>query len=219
MPILQKRVQFHFAAAMADALLFSLSKTWHISIEDPERLIRSFAACNGPHIATFWHRYLLSMVSIFRGYPVAIPVSEHKDGEYIAHLIERYGMNSIRGSTTRGSLRLLRKLIDHLKAGGNCALTPDGPRGPNMSVQPGFALLSRKTGTPVSPIAVAIDRGWTLNSWDRLVIPKPFANIQIVIGRTVNIPPEGKIEQYCESLHSAMLELGDRAAANLTATV
>ena len=213
MPILQNRIHFHAAAVAADMLLGPLSGTWKVSVEDPEAILESIAKKRCVHVAAFWHRYLLAMLCIFRGYPVCVPVSKHSDAEYAAHLMKRYGIRTARGSTTSGSLQLIRDLMQHMKAGESCAITPDGPRGPRYSVQPGLVLLSRRTGAPVHPVGVAVDKGWIVNSWDRLVIPKPYARIGLVIGRALTFPPGQKVEEACEVFRSHIKVCSDKAAS------
>ena len=204
MPILKKRIQFHAAAVCGDMLLSMLSATWKVSVKDPEGVLRSIYEKKGACITTFWHRYLLTMLCVFRGYPVCVPVSEHEDGEYVAHVMKRYGLLTVRGSTTRGGQRMVRELVRNIEAGWSCAITPDGPRGPVYSVQPGFILPARRTGAQVYPIGVAVDRRWLFNSWDELVLPKPFARVSIVVGKALNVGQGRDAAQLCESLRSQM---------------
>ncbi len=212
MPIIKKRLQFHVAAMAGDIFLSMLSSTWKVSIEDSEGVLCSIAKKEYACITTFWHRYLLPMLCIFRGYPVCVPVSEHKDGEYVAHIMERYGLRAVRGSTTRGSLRMIRELTENIAAGLSCAITPDGPRGPKYRVQPGFILPSRRTGAPVYPIGVAVSKSWKFNSWDELVLPKPFAGIRVVVGEAIKVSSGRDVNRQCETLRSKMVECEEKAA-------
>ena len=108
---------------------------------------------------------------------MVVPVSEHQDGEYVAQAMQRMGFHSVRGSTTHGALRLMRKLLQEVQKGYIPAITPDGPRGPRYSVQPGFLLLARRLGLPVYTVGVHAESAWVMSSWDRFVVPRPFATI------------------------------------------
>ncbi len=212
MPILQKRIQFHAAAVAGDLLLSPLAATWRVSIEDPDGMLRSIAAGRGVHIAAFWHRYILALLCLFRGYPVCVPVSTHSDAEYIAHIMNRYGLKTVRGSTTRGAVRLVREIVRRMDSGTSCALTPDGPRGPACSVQPGFILLARRTGAPVHPVGMAVSSGWVFNSWDRLIVPKPYAKIGMVVGPALPVLADCDSKSYCEMLRDRIMQCGEQAA-------
>jgi hypothetical protein len=88
----------------------------------------------------------------------------------------------IRGSTTRGAERALLSLVRELEAGREVAITPDGPRGPARSFAPGALIAAQRSGAPILPVAASADRAWRLGSWDRFVIPKPFARITVAYG-------------------------------------
>ncbi len=195
-------------------MLGLLSATWKVSIEDTEGVLKCISSKKSAHITTFWHRYLLCMLCIFRGYPVCVPVSRHNDGEYVAHIMHRYGLLTARGSTTRGSLSMIREMVRHINAGRSCAITPDGPRGPKYSVQPGFILLARRSGAPVHPIGIAVSGCWTFHSWDELVVPKPFARIRVVIGKGLTIPPRRgrNTEYYRRLVQEQMIQCSKEAA-------
>ncbi len=220
MPILQKRLQFGALAFLAEKMLSGLASTWSVAVHDKDRVIKGINKRRYPSIVTFWHRNLLTLLPLFSNLPVCIPVSEHKDGEYVAHLIDRFGMHTVRGSTTRNSLNVMRGLIDNLNSGVSCAITPDGPKGPNKSVQPGFILLSRKTKTPVIPLGVAVNKGWVFNSWDKLILPKPYSQIQLIFGKPIDLKVgRDSSSQNCKILREATLKLDDKAASIVKGSV
>ena len=92
------------------------------------------------------------------------------------------GYASVRGSTTRGGGRALLGLIRELKNGRTVVLTPDGPRGPVGVFQAGALVAAQRAGVPVVTVAVQVDRAWRLNSWDRFIVPKPFARLSVAFG-------------------------------------
>ena len=75
-----------------------------------------------------------------------------------------------------------------MAAGKPAGFTVDGPRGPARVAQPGAVWLAKATGNPVLPFHLEADRHWTMNSWDRTQIPKPFATVALVVGEPFDVP-------------------------------
>jgi lysophospholipid acyltransferase (LPLAT)-like uncharacterized protein len=132
-----------------------------------------------PVIFCLWHGELLPLLWQHRGQGVAILISEHHDGEIIARVAHGLGFRTIRGSTSRGAGRALIALIRHLEEGGEVAITPDGPRGPRGEFAPGAAVAAQRAGATLLFTRAAARRAWRLKSWDRFLVPKPFARIQV----------------------------------------
>ena len=132
---------------------------------------------NLPVIFVFWHGGLLPLVYAHRPQNGVVLVSEHGDGEYIARIIERYGFETVRGSSSRGRVRGMRGLVRAAQRGKDVVITPDGPRGPNREVKSGALVVARLTGLPLIPVGVASTSSWTVNSWDRFILPFPFTSI------------------------------------------
>jgi len=183
MPILQKRVHFWAAGLLGSSLLRLHSLTWRLSKLEPDSLSDQLRKRTRQIFIAFWHRHLMVVLCAYRGLHFCAPVSTHKDGEYVAHVMERLGSLAVRGSTTRGSVNLLRGMLRAVKEGWNCGVTPDGPRGPRFTVQPGVIMLARRSGLPLYPVGVAAKGAWVLNSWDAFVIPKPGAKVCIFFGQ------------------------------------
>ena len=141
-----------------------------------------------PVVFTLWHGRLLPCTYHHRGEGVVTLVSLHRDGEYITRAVRRWGYIAVRGSTSRGGLEALRELIRHVKQGRSLAITPDGPRGPFQKMKPGPAIIAQRTGAPIIPVASAASRGWFFGSWDRFLIPQPFARCQIAYGEPLFVP-------------------------------
>jgi len=150
-------------------------------------------------IGVFWHYSFLYFFYCFRQYPAAVMVSASRDGEYIAQLARLLGHVPVRGSSNRGGVRALREMIDLLRRGRNSAIVADGSQGPARRVQPGCILMASKSGKPIFPMAWAADRCLIFNSWDRTVVPLPFATIVLHYGEPFAVPPDlvpAQIEQY-----------------------
>jgi lysophospholipid acyltransferase (LPLAT)-like uncharacterized protein len=107
------------------------------------------------YILAFWHAHLLLMLHSRYRRPISVMISQSKDGEYIARVFDWYGVDSARGSSTRGGSAALRELIRAARAGKNIVFTPDGPKGPARIAQPGVIAAAQATGLPVIPVAFA----------------------------------------------------------------
>jgi lysophospholipid acyltransferase (LPLAT)-like uncharacterized protein len=141
-----------------------------------------------PTIFAFWHEHQVISMSVFRGFGIYVLVSRSKDGDYASKVMESFGFNTIRSSSSNGRLTALRGLARMLRQGRHVAITPDGPRGPRHCCQPGPVFLGAITGARVIPFGCALDRAWRLKSWDRFEIPKPFSRAVVVFGEPLDVP-------------------------------
>lgn len=161
-------------------------------------------------ILAFWHRHLLLMPYAYRGRRISVLVSRHRDGELIARTVARLGIDSSRGSTTRGGVAGMRELLRKARAGYDLAFTPDGPRGPVGKVQPGVIAAAAATGFPILPVALAASRCRRLRSWDRFVVPMPFSAVHFVHGEPLEVERKAAIEPAAAELER---RLNDAEAA------
>jgi lysophospholipid acyltransferase (LPLAT)-like uncharacterized protein len=141
-------------------------------------------------IVTFWHGRLLMMPFAYPGQPGTILISQHREGEYITRIAQRLGFVVERGSATRGGAGAFRRMVHALQTGRNAVITPDGPRGPSGRVKSGVIELSRLSGMPILPVAFAAWPRIVLQSWDRFVVPYPFARGVYVWGPPLRVPPD-----------------------------
>jgi len=160
-------------------------------------------------IMAFWHGRILPSTYFFRNRGIVVIISENFDGEWIAGIIERFGFRTARGSTSRGGRRALLQLTREVAGGRPAGFAVDGPRGPARVAQPGAVWLAKATGNPVLPFHFEADRFWTMNSWDRTQIPKPFATIALAVGE----PFEVSGDSTDDGLEIARLELEARLRA------
>lgn len=213
-PAQERRVRRTVAGG--HALLRSLAATWRLrSVDDAP--LRRLRAEGRPLILSLWHGHLLPLVYHHRGEGVHVLISEHRDGEIIARIAERLGLRTVRGSTTRGGGRALLSLVRVLEGGGEIAVTPDGPRGPARRYQAGVLVAAQRAGVPIIPIGVHAARGWRLNSWDRFLVPAPFARITVAYGPPTCVeagsPREAAAEaERFERLHQAAVARACEAA-------
>ena len=143
-----------------------------------------------PGIFVFWHRCVLPAMWIFRHHNLGVITSESRDGEYIARVISRMGFVPIRGSSSRGGRRAMVEMRQLVSDGGGVAFTIDGPRGPRYVAKRGPVTLARITGIPIVAFYAALDRAWALNTWDRFLIPKPFARVYIRASTRFHVPAD-----------------------------
>ena len=165
-------------------------------------------------IMAFWHGRILPATYYFRRRGIVVITSENFDGEWIAGIIERFGYGTARGSTSRGGRKALLQLTRELETGRPAGFTIDGPRGPARVAQPGAVWLAKATGHPVLPFHLEADRHWTLKSWDRTQIPKPFSTVAIAMGEPFDVPAdadEAGIESARLQLEARLKELETRA--------
>jgi lysophospholipid acyltransferase (LPLAT)-like uncharacterized protein len=170
---------------------------------------------DGTHfILAFWHRHLLLMPYAYGGKRISVLVSQSKDGELIARTVARLGIDSSRGSSSRGGIAGMRSLLRKAAEGWDIAFTPDGPRGPLREVQPGVVLAAAATGLPILPVAVAATRAKLLRSWDRFVVPLPFSTVHFVYGEPLVVERRGDTVEAAAEL-KRRLDLAEAEAERL----
>jgi lysophospholipid acyltransferase (LPLAT)-like uncharacterized protein len=168
----------------------------------------SILASGRQPIFAFWHGRILSATLFWQNRRIVVITSQNFDGEWIAGIIARFGYGTARGSTSRGGARALVQLRRDLAAGRPAAFTVDGPRGPARVAQAGAVFLAGATGHPILPFHIEADRFWTMKSWDRTQVPKPFARIGIAIGEPIEV--QGTAEA---TLEAGRVALQQRLAA------
>ncbi len=201
----RKRVEVAAIAGVGYPLINALGHTLRWRVEGLEHLDAIRASGRQP-IMAFWHGRILPATFYFRRRGIVVITSENFDGEWIARIIERFGYGTARGSTSRGAKRAMLQLVRDMAAGKPAGFTVDGPRGPACVVQPGAVWLAKATGNPVLPFHLEASRHWTLRSWDRTQIPKPFATVALAIGEPLEVPRDATDEQ----IETARLTLEQR---------
>jgi lysophospholipid acyltransferase (LPLAT)-like uncharacterized protein len=136
-------------------------------------------------VFALWHGGLLPPTYRHRHTGIVTLASRSGDGEYITRMLGHWGYHVVRGSSSRGGDTALRELIRLVRQGRSVAITADGPRGPRQRLKHGVLQLAQLTGAPLVPVGSAASRAWRLGSWDRFMVPKPFARLRIVYGDAV----------------------------------
>ena len=181
-----KRIEAGLIAMTAYWVVRRLGATLRWKTEGLEHLDAIRQSGRQP-IMAFWHGRILPATYYFRGRGIVVITSENFDGEWIAGIIKRFGYGTARGSSSRGGRKALLQLTRDMAAGKPAGFTVDGPRGPARVAQPGAVWLAKATGNPVLPFHLEADRHWTVNSWDRTQIPKPFATVSLVVGEPFDV--------------------------------
>ncbi len=177
------------------------------------------AASGRQPIMVFWHGRILPATYFFRGRGIVVITSQNFDGEWIARIIHRFGYGTARGSTSRGAAGALLELRRALGGGKPVGFTLDGPRGPAGRAQPGALWLASATGHPLLPFHLEAARHWTVRSWDRSQVPRPFSAMALVVGAPIEVPPnadETRLERVRLELEAELGRLRDRALELLT---
>ena len=171
-----------------------------------------------PVIYCIWHNRLALSMFIFRKYVckrvparrLAALVSASKDGAFLASTLENFGVQPVRGSTSRRGPQALLELTTWVQRGYDLAITPDGPRGPRYVVQEGVMALAQLTGAPIVPVVYHASSKIMSNSWDRFQVPLPFARCRVNFGEAVRIPrdvTDAEREALRQQLQQAMMAI------------
>lgn len=215
-----ERAKLALLVRLGTGLLRLLALTWRVRFTNPE-VVEALRARRQPFLYILWHGQLLPLLWLHRRRGIAVIISEHRDGELIARVAEAIGFRTVRGSTSRGAARALLGATREVEAGRDLAVTVDGPRGPAGSVAPGALIISQRSGAPMVPTAASASRAWRLRSWDRFMIPKPFARILVTYGDPLTIAAgsarDAAAEEEVERVRLALEHTSARAQVSLDA--
>ena len=208
-----RRFQAWAIAALGYPLVNLLGHTLRWRVEGLQHLEAITAAGRQPVMA-FWHGRILPATFYFRRRGIVVITSDNFDGEWIARVIEQFGYGTARGSTTRGARKAMLKLVREMAHGKPAGFTLDGPRGPARVAQPGAVWLAGATGNPILPFHLEASAHWTMKSWDRTQIPKPFSTVALAVGEPIEVPREASeadLEHARLDLEGRLMALEDRA--------
>jgi len=184
------------AAALVYVLVRCIAGTVRFKLKDGSGL---FSGVPGEKVIfALWHNRLALSVILYRRYilkfaperRIAGMVSASRDGALLARIFEHFGVEAVRGSSSRRGGQALLELTTWAERGYDLAITPDGPRGPRYEVQDGVISTAQLTGLPIVPVSYHLNWKIQSKSWDRFQIPLPFARCEIVTGRVLRVPRE-----------------------------
>jgi lysophospholipid acyltransferase (LPLAT)-like uncharacterized protein len=156
---------------------------WSLRVRITQRARDLIASRPTSSLIFMWHNRMLLGLCAFqrvgRSVPLTVLVSASRDGAIVAAVLRAFGMQSVRGSSSRRAVAATRELLQRIGAGRNVIITPDGPRGPIYSVKQGTADLTRRHAPAIYILGLKCSGVWQLKSWDRFMIPKPFAKLDL----------------------------------------
>lgn len=222
---LASRLAIGFGAVIVMIVMLPLLASYrYVSVQGAEHL-DGLRSRRQQFIAACWHERLFVCGWWFHGTlrragaGLVVLASLSRDGELAAALARLARISVVRGSTSRGGLLALWKLVKELRREQSSVFTaPDGPRGPAHIAQAGTVVLAKSTGVPILPLGYAADRTWRLKSWDRLMLPKPFARIAVVVEEPLAVDsklPSDEIPKVCEELGRRLDRAIERAESAL----
>ncbi|OQY58781.1 MAG: hypothetical protein B6245_09940 [Desulfobacteraceae bacterium 4572_88] len=178
----------------AQSLLYHLtrlySKTFRFRVENENTWLKYYSEKNGTVLLCAYHQQFFSAIRHFKKYEVYHPglmISKSRDGEIVAGVAKLTGWHPVRGSSSKGGREALKLMVGHLKEYRLSAHIVDGPRGPAGIIKPGAIRLAYEADAVIVPFYIAADRAWYFDSWDRFLLPKPFANVVLRFGDMIRL--------------------------------
>lgn len=168
-------------------LILFYSWTFRLKIEN-EKEWMDYRRDGGVVLLCAWHQQFFSAIRHFKNYKIFNPgimISQSGDGEIVAKIALRSGWNPVRGSSSKGGMGALRKMIAHLKENKLALHIIDGPKGPSGIVKPGAIRLAHAADAVIVPFSVSAEKAWYFNSWDKFLLPKPFSKVFIRFGEMI----------------------------------
>ena len=200
------------AGTLAALLLRALGASWRIEASGalPKR---------APFVLVTWHQGLIVAAFALRDRALWVPLSLSRDGDLAEGALLRLGFaRAPRGSSSRGGSALLREMIRRVRGGESGGVLPDGPRGPAFEAKSGVLALASATGAPLVPLGVAAAPARRLGSWDRALLPLPFARVRLHYGDPLEVPRSADaaaLENWRARLTEELQRLDREAAQQL----
>jgi hypothetical protein len=192
-------------------LLQIWARTLRFTIADHANVIG--APPNERYIGALWHNRLLLLPFLIKRFLPerrgAALISGSRDGALLADLVERFGFEVVRGSSSKKGASAIRQLAEVIARGKDAVITPDGPRGPAYELDQGIVFLAQQSGAAVVPINLEYSSCWRIKSWDRFILPKPFSTVRVIFGpphRVAQTSTEAGFEQERARLQDAMMQ-------------
>ena len=196
-------------------LLQLWARTLRYEIEDRAGIVGKPIAEN--YIGALWHNRLLIFPVVLRLFfsnrHGAALISASRDGDLLADAIKRFGFDVVRGSSSRLGASAILQLTEVLSSRRDVVITPDGPRGPVYELGPGIIFLAQKSSAAVLPINMEYSNCWRIKSWDRFIVPRPFAKVHVIIGQPHRVRSTSTAEEFEAErlrLQDAMMALVER---------
>lgn len=197
-----RKIKYFIVLKILQPLVYRLirmySWTFRMDVQNEEAVLRVLDS-GGVVILACWHQQFFAAIRHFQNYKERKPcimISPSQDGSIIADVARRTGWQPVRGSSSRRGAAALFEVIKKIRRAKMAAHIVDGPKGPIGVVKPGLIQLTRATKGVVIPFYTVADRAWFFNSWDRFMIPKPFAKVTLRYENPVDIGAPESDEEF-----------------------
>jgi lysophospholipid acyltransferase (LPLAT)-like uncharacterized protein len=206
-----RKLKYAFSQRMNTVLCHVLrlySWTFRVTVENEDAWM-AYLKGGGKVLLCAWHQQFFAAIRHFKSYESFKPslmISKSQDGEIIARIAAKQGWHAVRGSSSRDGGKALKEMIDRLRQSRLAGHIVDGPKGPAGIVKAGVISMARATDAVVVPFHTTADRAWYFRSWDRFMLPKPFARVTICFGQMMHFPAQDDRQTF-ESQRSRLEEI------------
>lgn len=198
--------------SLLSAPLYWLYRLWCASLrytEEGREQVDTLWNRKEPMVFALWHDELFAFMHVKRNLDIVTVVSQSQDGELLAQVLEKLGLHTARGSSSRGGVKALLKAVRMMRTGLCGCITVDGPRGPRHEVKEGAVFLAHRTPAHIVPMRVEFSSRWVFSkAWDKFQLPKPFSRVRIIFGEPYRIPEEAltaeQIHSECQKLEVSL---------------
>ncbi|MCT4534865.1 lysophospholipid acyltransferase family protein [Halodesulfovibrio sp.] len=153
-----------------------------------------------PMVTCLWHDELFPLMHARRQLEIIAVVSQSSDGEILAQVLEKLGLLTSRGSSSRGGVKALLRVAKTMRTSKHLGcITVDGPRGPRHEAKEGAVFIAHRSNAKIVPIRIAMENSYIFQkAWDKFQIPLPFSKVKIIFGEPYDLE-EGKLsDEYLE---------------------
>ncbi len=178
-------------------LIYLIGSTLKLEIKGEVEVLDS--SRRSPLIYALWHNRLFVLPYAWRkchpSRKLVALASASKDGAALEAAVREFGMDVVRGSSSRRAVAALVAMKKAVNSGNDGAITPDGPRGPKYKIQPGIVKLAQSSGCPIVMLHVDYHGTWKLKTWDGFLIPRPFSHVEVIL-ETFLVPKTLTAEEF-----------------------
>jgi lysophospholipid acyltransferase (LPLAT)-like uncharacterized protein len=208
-----KHFMYRYVLPYGGLLLVKIiALTYRVKILDPQNESNILKHDNSLIYASWHQRFFPGITFFAKRKPIAIIISQSRDGDFISHMVDLLGWYPVRGSSSRGGSEALRRVKELALGGYKIGHIVDGPRGPFGVIKPGLLRIAQIAGKPVVPTITSAQKKWVFSSWDKFIVPKPFSRIIIRFGEPIYIPlnlDENEFEKKRRLIEQTLKDLYD----------
>lgn len=204
----QKNILRFLGIRIASFLINVLLKTVRLRIENSD-VVKELDKQKKNYVVAFWHGSMLIGWFMQRNRNFASLVSKSKDGDVLTAILEKWNFHVVRGSSSKGGHEALDLMIHLTEENYHLAITPDGPTGPIFKMKPGAVITARRSQIPLLLVGIGMKSKWTLKSWDKFEIPKPFSAVTAIYSQPIMISAILTKEETSEVIDKCESELNN----------